>query len=63
MDAHQSNMIISYKYNPCVHSCLSNKTCSLNEMYRNSHINAADINGARSQNHNKKSYTAYVANS
>jgi hypothetical protein len=32
-------------------------------MYRNTHINAIDINGARSQNHNKKNYTAYVANS
>ena len=32
-------------------------------MYRNSYMNAMDINGARGQNHNKKNYTAYIANS
>jgi hypothetical protein len=62
MDAH-SNMVISHQYNPCIHSRLSNKTRLFNEMYRNSYKNAMDINGARSQNHNKKNYTAYVANS
>jgi hypothetical protein len=62
MDAHP-NMVISHQYNPCVRSRLSNKTRLFNEMYRNSYKNAIDINGARSQNHNKKNYTAYVANS
>ena len=57
------NIVISHQYNPCVNGCLSNKNHLFNEMYKNSYMNAMDINGARSQNHNKKNYTAYVANS
>ena len=62
MDAHP-NMVISHQYNPCINSRLSNKNHLFNEMYRNSYMNAMDVNGARGQNHNKKNYTAYVANS
>ena len=62
MDAHP-NMVISHQYNPCINSHLSNKNHLFNEMYRNSYMNAMDVNGARGQNHNKKNYTAYVANS
>ena len=59
MDAHP-NMVISHQYNPCTNSHLSNKNHLFN---RNSYMNAMDVNGARGQNHNKKNYTAYVANS
>ena len=59
MDAHP-NIVVSHQYNPCVNSRLSNKKRLFNKMYKNSYMNAMDIDGARSQNHNKKNYTVYV---
>ena len=59
MDAHP-NMVISHQYNPCINSRLSNKNHLFDEMYRNSYMNAMDINGARGQNHNKKNYTQHT---